>query len=265
MAPTVLLLAGVTLCAGRGGGGRLPAAPRASALRARAAVVASAADESGAEAAEREEDPRVYTANITKPTGIDFGCDLSLRWPYVLGLVPGGAAGLSGQVEVGDQVLGIGRTSVVGATIAEATGVLAASDGAELLLTLFRGSRAELQQAVGFMGGPSVVNIRVLQAGQPELTFQAKAGCNLRDELTARKINVYRSLTRWTNCNGKQLCGTCIVDVQQGLDGCSRRSVDEASTLRENPLTYRLSCITQVYGDITVEVQSPVGSAQWTR
>ena len=45
----------------------------------------------------------------------------------------------------------------------------------------------------------------------------------------ARKINVYQSLTRWTNCNGRQLCGTCIVDVVDGVDSCTRRSIDEAS------------------------------------
>jgi ferredoxin len=76
---------------------------------------------------------------------------------------------------------------------------------------------------------------------------------------------VYRSVTRWTNCNGKQLCGTCIVDVKAGLQDCSRRSIDEANTLRDNPLSYRLSCITTVYGDVTVEVQTPVGASQWTR
>lgn len=53
-------------------------------------------------------------------------------------------------------------------------------------------------------------------------------------------------MTRWTNCNGKQLCGTCIVDVTEGVDKCTRRSLDEASTLRENPQTYKLACITNV-------------------
>jgi hypothetical protein len=38
-------------------------------------------------------------------------------------------------------------------------------------------------------------------------------GTNLRQLLVGNGINVYRSLTRWTNCNGKQRCGTCIVDV----------------------------------------------------
>jgi hypothetical protein len=43
------------------------------------------------------------------------------------------------------------------------------------------------------------------------------------------------------------------------MDGCTRRSLDEEATLRENPPSYRLSCITSVYEDITVEVQGPVG------
>ena len=38
-------------------------------------------------------------------------------------------------------------------------------------------------------------------------------GTNLRRLLVGNGINVYRSITRWTNCSGKQRCGTCIVDV----------------------------------------------------
>jgi ferredoxin len=90
-------------------------------------------------------------------------------------------------------------------------------------------------------------------------------GSNLRDELISRGVSVYQSVTRWTNCNGKQLCGTCIVDVVHGIDGCTRRSVDEASTLRENPETYKLACITNLYGDVTVRVKPKIGAAQWTR
>ena len=45
-------------------------------------------------------------------------------------------------------------------------------------------------------------------------------GTNLRQLLVGNGVNVYRSLTRWTNCNGKQRCGTCIVDVS-GLQALS--------------------------------------------
>ena len=41
----------------------------------------------------------------------------------------------------------------------------------------------------------------------------AIGGTNLRRLLVGNGINVYRSITRWTNCSGKQRCGTCIVDV----------------------------------------------------
>ena len=30
------------------------------------------------------DDPRVVTATLERVTGIDFGCDLTLSWPYVL-------------------------------------------------------------------------------------------------------------------------------------------------------------------------------------
>lgn len=55
------------------------------------------------------------------------------------------------------------------------------------------------------------------------------------------------------------------LQIVKNMEGCTRRSLDEEATLRENPASYRLSCITSVYEDVTVEVQGPVGAAQWTR
>ena len=46
--------------------------------------------------------------------------------------------------------------------------------------------------------------------------IQAKAGFNICKILTENDINVYQSITRWTNCKGKQLCGTCIVNIADG-------------------------------------------------
>ena len=118
--------------------------------------------------------------------------------------------------------------------------------------------------AVG-VGAGTTVTVTVRRAGQPDEQIQMPYGANLRDELVSRRINVYQSFTRWTNCNGKQLCGTCIVDVVEGIERCTRRSLDESSTLRQNPDTYKLACITNVYGDVTVELLPPVGADQWTR
>jgi len=214
------------------------------------------------------DDPRVLTLDIDRVTGIDFGCDLGLRWPYVMGLVPNGAAARTGLVLIGDQLVAIAGESVLGLTIGEAMEKLGAAEGgAEIPLTFFRGSRDQLQKIVGAdsAGTPSVVTITLQVPGQPDQRIEVPYGANLRDELVARKINVYQSITRWTNCNGQQLCGTCIVNVPYGLEACTRRSLDEDSTLRENPETYKLACITNVYGDVTVQLMPKVGAAQWTR
>lgn len=45
-------------------------------------------------------------------------------------------------------------------------------------------------------------------------TVYITGGTNIRELLVDNGINVYRSVTRWTNCKGKQRCGTCIVDVR---------------------------------------------------
>lgn len=59
----------------------------------------------------------------------------------------------------------------------------------------------------GAKGPPPEITVTVKQAGQPELALTAPSGANLRDFLTENGINVYQSVTRWTNCKGKQLCG----------------------------------------------------------
>lgn len=214
------------------------------------------------------DDPRVITLNIDRVTGIDFGCDLALKWPYVLSLVPNGAADRSGLILIGDQLAAIAGQSVLGLGIGECMERLGTAEGGtDVALTFFRGTREQLQSIVGAdnTGASATVTITVMEPGKPDVAIKAPYGANLRDELVARKINVYQSITRWTNCNGQQLCGTCIVDVSKGVDACTRRSLDESSTLRENPETYKLACITNVYGDITVQLMPKIGAAQWTR
>jgi ferredoxin len=212
------------------------------------------------------DDPRVYNVELDKVTGVDFGCDLSLQWPYVLSMVPDGSAARSGVVLTGDQLVAVAGDSVLGLPIGDVMERLGAAEGPTVDLIFFRGERTQLQKIVGAGSTASAtVSVTVQREGEPDLVLEVPYGANLRDELVARKINVYQSITRWTNCNGKQLCGTCIVDVPQGIDSCTRRSLDESSTLRENPETYKLSCITNVYGDITVKLMPKVGAAQWTR
>ena len=42
------------------------------------------------------------------------------------------------------------------------------------------------------------------------------------------------------------------------LENTNRKSIDESSILRDNPDSYRLSCITYAYGNVTVETFPPI-------
>ena len=206
-----------------------------------------------------------YSIELPKRAGISWGSDLSFSWIYVLDLEPSGEAAGTGIIEKGDYIIGIGNTSTIAKDFDFVLSTLSSQKESKFNYTFFRGSKEQL------MGGPVLepsdmtVSVTVLQEGKSPVIFNCPGGTNLRQLLLGKGINVYRSLTRWTNCNGKQRCGTCIVDIKEGLENCNRKALDEELVLRENPETYRLSCVTTVYGDVTVEVQSPVGADQWTR
>jgi hypothetical protein len=215
---------------------------------------------------EEEANGLAFTVDLPKKgAGISWGSDLSFRFIYVLDMEPTGEAYQSGLIEKGDYIIGVGNTSTIAQDFDFVLTSLNKEEGPRLNYTFFRGTKEQL------MGGPvpepseTTVTVTVVQDGKPNLVLKCPGGTNLRQLLVGNGINVYRSLTRWTNCNGKQRCGTCIVDIQEGLGSCTRRSLDEEAVLRENPDSYRLSCITTVYGDVTVQVQGPVGAAQWTR
>ena len=196
---------------------------------------------------------------------------------------PTGAAALSGAVSVGDQLCEVTPArentvpvNVIGAPFDFVMNTFATLDKAvvELDLVFFRGTREELKAVCT---GSDVrrddaefITVTVVQnKGSPDKEMirriRAPVGANVRELLVENGINVYQSITRWTNCQGKQLCGTCIVNIPTGGIRTNRKSMDEASTLRENPETYRLSCVSFAYGDITVETFPPIKAAQWTR
>lgn len=200
------------------------------------------------------------------------------------------ADSLSGVIKVGDQLCELTpvvttRTaagnsptapprpiSLLGAPFDEVMQAFAELDRSvvDVDLVFFRGTKDELMAAcTGVEKEPDIVTVTVIQnkGGKDEAvrTLTAPAGVNLRELLVENGVNVYQSVTRWTNCKGKQLCGTCIVNVSDGSINTNRKSMDEASTLRENPDSYRLSCVTYAYGDVTVETFPPISAAQWTR
>ena len=79
-------------------------------------------------------------------------------------------------------------------------------------LLFFRGSKQELKALCKGEASKSeseYITITVIEnKGSPQETFlrlQAPVGVNVRQYLVDNGINVYQSLTRWTNCNGKQV------------------------------------------------------------
>ena len=133
------------------------------------------------------DDPRVTTVAVERVTGIDFGCDLQLRWPYVLALVPDGSAARTGEILIGDQLCAIAGGSVLGLGIGEVMERLAAVEGKEVSLTFFRGERDLLQAIVGAdKVGPATATITLKETGKPDRQLVVPYGANLRDELIAR-------------------------------------------------------------------------------
>ncbi|CAM9909119.1 unnamed protein product [Discosporangium mesarthrocarpum] len=217
------------------------------------------------EGGDGEGDPRFSTVRISRATGIDYGTDLSFKWVFVRNLDPSGSGALCGKIAPGDQLVAINGETMAGAPFDYAMAAMASLEGSEVELTFFRGSKSDLQDVLGAEAPPETIRVTVKQKGQADVQLTAPSGTNLRNLMVENGINVYQSVTRWTNCKGKQLCGTCIVSVDSGLDSCTIKSIDEQATLRENPDSYRLSCVTNMYGDVTVTVFPPVGAAQWTK
>lgn len=95
--------------------------------------------------------------------------------------------------------------------------------------------------------------------------IEVPEGANLREELKKAGIETNPGMTRYFNCRGHGLCGTCSVLVKQGSDKISGRGLVERSTFLTNPLAMfavighedemRLACQCTVRGDCTVEVR----------
>ena len=123
------------------------------------------------------DDPRLVQVSLDRNTGIDFGCDLSLRWPYVMNLVQGGSAQLSGEIFVGDQLLQVADESVVGEEIGKVMEKMAAVKGAEIELLFFRSTRGQLLElCTSSDEAPATVSITVQEPGKPDIQFDIPYG-----------------------------------------------------------------------------------------
>lgn len=80
----------------------------------------------------------------------------------------------------------------------------------------------------------------------------AADGANLRLKAIQNGIDIYTLFGKMTNCGGNGQCGTCIVEVVEGIENLSPRTDVENKKLKKKPENYRLACQTLVNGPCSV-------------
>ncbi|KAG9459375.1 hypothetical protein H6P81_003883 [Aristolochia fimbriata] len=68
----------------------------------------------------------------------------------------------------------------------------------------------------------------------------------LRNIMLDNKIELYAAYGKVMNCGGGGSCGTCIVEVLEGIDLLNERTNTELRYLKKNPESWRLTCQTIV-------------------
>jgi ferredoxin len=77
-------------------------------------------------------------------------------------------------------------------------------------------------------------------------------GANLRFKAVENNVDLYTFMGKMMSCGGYGQCGTCIVEVVEGMENLSPRTAVEDRKLKKKPDTYRLACQTMVNGPVSV-------------
>ncbi len=80
-------------------------------------------------------------------------------------------------------------------------------------------------------------------------------GANLREKALQNRIDLYTFKGKLTNCGGYGQCGTCIVEIVEGMENLSPRTDFENRVLKKKPDSYRLACQTLVNGPVKVKTK----------
>lgn len=162
-------------------------------------------------------DDRLYRIRLPRAPGIEWGTDLSFSFVYVRDMDPTGPASFSGKIDKGDQLCELipvtsdaRPVNLLGASFDTVMSAFAELDRSitDLDLVFFKGTKDELKAACtgGGAGESDIITVTVIQNKGAEdettLTLQAEEGVNVRQLLVDNGINVYQSLTRFTNVRG---------------------------------------------------------------
>ena len=77
-------------------------------------------------------------------------------------------------------------------------------------------------------------------------------GSNLRFKALENGIDLYTFKGKMINCGGYGQCGTCVVEIADGLPNLSPRTQVEDQKLRKRPENCRLACQVMVHGHVSV-------------
>jgi ferredoxin len=80
-------------------------------------------------------------------------------------------------------------------------------------------------------------------------------GANLRLKALENNIDLYTLVGKLTNCGGYGQCGTCVVEIVEGMENLSPRTEVESRKLKRKPENYRLACQTLVNGSVSVNTK----------
>lgn len=83
----------------------------------------------------------------------------------------------------------------------------------------------------------------------------ASNDANLRLKAIENGIDIYTLIGKMTNCGGYGQCGTCIVEIVEGLENLSPRTEVENRKLKKKPANYRLACQALVKGPVSVNTK----------
>ncbi len=83
----------------------------------------------------------------------------------------------------------------------------------------------------------------------------AIAGANLRIKAIENQVDLYTFKGKMMNCGGNGQCGTCIVEIVDGMNNLSPRTPVEDRKLKKKPESYRLACQCLVNGPVSVKTK----------
>jgi len=97
-----------------------------------------------------------------------------------------------------------------------------------------------------------MANIKFIKENQEII---AADGANLREKAIQNRIDIYTFTGKMMNCGGYGQCGTCVVEIVEGIENLSPRTEFETRKLKKKPDSYRLACQTIVNGAVSVKTK----------